>query len=75
MISYYDGVRGKEAQNVKRETYLKPILLKFMVAIELFMDGKFFGGCFVFFFSVDPVTVESIKVQTWSEKVVVVDGL
>jgi hypothetical protein len=50
MISYYDGVRGKEAQNVKRETYLKPILLKFMVAIELFMDGKFFGGCFVFFF-------------------------
>lgn len=40
MISYY-------RKKVKRKTYLKPFLLKFIVAIELFMDGKF-GGCFMF---------------------------
>lgn len=39
---------------MKRKTYLKPILLKFIVAIELFMDGKFFGGCFCVVF-LDPV--------------------
>jgi hypothetical protein len=40
MISYY-------REKVKRKTYLKPILLKFIVITELFMDGKFFlGGCF-----------------------------
>lgn len=26
---------------MKRKTYLKPILLKFIVTVELFMDGKF----------------------------------
>lgn len=39
MISYY----GKK---VKRKTYLKPILLKFIVTIELFMATVNSHGCF-----------------------------